>query len=74
MTLAEVKKGEKVRITALRSDTKTLSAFTRVGLKTGMVLSVMNIAPFGSPIEIKIGNFRLAIAKREAAFITVEYV
>ena len=74
MTLAEVKKGEKIRITAFAADKKTLSDFTRVGLKTGMVLSVMNIAPFGSPIEIKIGNLRLAIAKRKAAFIKVEYV
>ena len=67
-----LKKGEKVKIIEING-CALKARLDSMGIKVGDVISVMNIAPFKTPVEIKKGNFRLAIGKPETDRITVEY-
>ena len=73
MTLADVKKGEKVRIIKFTNG-EIMYKFDRLGVKKGDTVTVPNIAPIGSPIEIKAANFRCAVALSVADKVVVEYV
>ena len=72
MKLSGVKKGEQVKIIEI-SGGALKARLNSMGIKVGDSVSVINIAPFKTPIEIKKGNFRLAIGKPETDNITVEY-
>lgn len=74
MRLSEIKPYKKAKITAFLNSGEIKTKLENVGLKTGAVITVCNIAPLKTPIEIKCGNIRLAIAKSEAEKIVVEYV
>ncbi|BCD62434.1 MULTISPECIES: FeoA family protein [Nitratiruptor] len=43
-----------------------------LGALTNTPIEVVRIAPFGDPIEIKIGNTHIALRKSEASKIEVE--
>ena len=72
MKLSGVKKGEQVKIIEI-SGGALKARLNSMGIKVGDSVSVINIAPFKTPIEIKKGNFRLAIGKPETDNIAVEY-
>ena len=74
MRLSEIKPYKKAKITAFLNSGEIKTKLENVGLKTGAVITVLNIAPLKTPIEIKFGNIRLAIARSEADKIAVEYV
>lgn len=42
-----------------------------MGITPGCKISVVRVAPFGDPLEIKIRGFRLCLRKCEAALIEV---
>lgn len=42
------------------------------GILPGVEVSILNKAPFNGPIFIQIDNNRIALRKKEAAFIIVE--
>ncbi|MBP5466274.1 MAG: ferrous iron transport protein A [Clostridia bacterium] len=72
MKLSGVKKGEQVKIIEI-SGGALKARLNSMGIKVGDSVSVINIAPYKTPIEIKKGNFRLAIGKPETDNIAVEY-
>ena len=74
MRLSEIKPYKKAKITAFLNSGEIKTKLENIGLKVGAVIVVCNIAPLRTPIEIKCGNIRLAVAKREAEKIAVEYV
>lgn len=74
MVLSEVKIGERVKIIVQKNENAVKQRLRTMGIRSGTIVTVMNTAPFETPIEIKIGNFRLAICKAEADKIVVEYV
>ncbi len=43
-----------------------------MGIIFGSQILIWKKAPFGDPIEVKIGSFNLALRKEEADLITVE--
>nr|MBO4517833.1 ferrous iron transport protein A [Clostridia bacterium] len=72
MKLSGAKVGEKVKIIEI-SGGALKARLDSMGIKVGDSVSVMNIAPFKTPVEIKKGNFRLALGRTETDDITVEY-
>ena len=72
MKLSGVKKGETVKIIRINGGALK-SRLNSMGIKVGDKISVINVAPLNSPVEIKKGNFRLAIGKPESDNIAVEY-
>ncbi|MBO4251163.1 MAG: ferrous iron transport protein A [Clostridia bacterium] len=74
MRLSETAQGKRVKVVEFLNDKNTIVKFENVGLKTGTVVTVCNIAPLSTPIEIRFGNIRLAIARAEAAKIAVKEI
>ena len=74
MKLCEIGIGDKVKIVAVGCDEKIKAKLRAMGITSGVSAEVIRVAPFGTPIEIKTNNLRLAIGKAEAALIAVEYV
>ena len=74
MKLCETGIGDKVKIVAVGCDGKITEKLRAMGITAGVIAEVIRVAPFGTPIEIKSDNLRLAIGKAEAALIAVEYV
>lgn len=74
MTLDRITSNVKVKVLRFENDKRIITRINNVGIKVGDTITVANIAPFGTPVEIKTGNIRLAIARSEATKITVEYV
>lgn len=48
------------------------SKLLEFGILPGVVFSIINKAPFNGPIFIQIDNNRIALRRKEAAFIIVE--
>jgi Fe2+ transport system protein FeoA len=42
-----------------------------MGLLPGTELSIVNVAPFGDPLEIEVRGCRLSIRRHEAALVLV---
>lgn len=74
MRLSDIKPYKAAKILQFLNDRAVKTKLENVGLKIGAVITVCNVAPLNTPIEIKCGNIRLAIARCEAENIAVEYV
>ena len=72
MNLSDLKLDEIATINSVR-DGKIKSRLYDMGLKVGSKIKVFAVAPFGTPLGIKCGNIRLAIAKSVAEKITVKH-
>lgn len=74
MKLSEIKSGKCVKIISINCNMTIKTRLKSLGIVPNTIVNVVNIAPFGTPIEIKSDNLRFAISKAEANKITVEYV
>ena len=74
MKLCETEIGDKVKIVAVGCDENVKAKLRAMDITSGTIAEVIRVAPFGTPIEIKSDNLRLAIGKAEAALIAVEHV
>jgi ferrous iron transport protein A len=72
MTLAELKPGEKGRITAVGAHGPLKRRLMDMGLLPGQEVKVVKVAPLGDPIEVTIRSYELSLRKNEAAGIGVE--
>ena len=74
MTFTELKKGMRARVVRITEDSPEIARLQEMGLTEGTVFSVIKIAPFGDPVEIKLRGYRLCLRKRESRFIEIEPV
>jgi ferrous iron transport protein A len=72
MTLAELKPGEKGRITAVGAMGPLRRRLMDMGILPGEEVKVVKVAPLGDPIEVTIRSYELSLRKNEAAGIGVE--
>jgi ferrous iron transport protein A len=71
MTLDQLHPGQSARIESLAGPPQLVQRFYEMGLLEGETVELLTTAPLGDPIEIRLGNSRLSLRKREAANITV---
>ena len=71
-TLADLKPGQKARITGYAEESPTLQRLMHLGLLKGVVVSLTRRALTGDPIEIRILDYSLSLRRREAALLEVE--
>lgn len=71
MTLAQVRKGMRVRIVSM-AESAELRRLKEMGLTEGTEFEVVKVAPFGDPVEIALRGYRLCLRKRESDGISVE--
>jgi len=72
MNLANLKPGEKGRITTIGAIGPLKRRLMDMGVLVGEVVKVVKVAPMGDPIEVFIKSYNLSLRKSEAEGIAVE--
>jgi Fe2+ transport system protein FeoA len=72
--LDQVAKGRKAAVVSIHGDDSLVQRLYEMGFIEGMELEVLGFAPFGDPIEIRLGDYRLSLRRREAARIQVNLI
>lgn len=73
MTLADVAPTGRCRIIGAAIDHSDFqSRLYALGLYPGVWVDVLHIAPFGDPLQVKVGHTLLSIRKSEASLVKVE--
>ena len=70
-SLDQLQVGQKALIEAVRGSDTIMQRLLEMGLLEGEPIQVINIAPLGDPIEIRLRDYRLSLRRSEAARITV---
>jgi Fe2+ transport system protein FeoA len=73
-TLDQLRVGERGRVEALAGDDRLLQRLLEMGLLEGEEVEVINVAPLGDPIEVRLRDYRLSLRRREAARVQVQKV
>ncbi len=71
-TLAELKPGQKARITGYLETGPTVQRLMHLGLLEGEEVALTRQALTGDPIEIRLLDYSLSLRRGEAALLTVE--
>ena len=73
MTLADVPPTGRCRIIGTADEQRDLqSRLYALGLYPGVIVDVLRTAPFGDPLQLKVGQALLSIRRREASLVMVE--
>jgi Fe2+ transport system protein FeoA len=70
-TLDQLHVGQRCRVEGLQGDDVLVQRLLEMGLLDGEEVEVINIAPLGDPIEIRLRDYRLSLRRREAARVSV---
>ncbi len=71
-TLAELRPGERGRITAVGGDAEAVRRLMDLGVIRGTTLEVVRTAPLGDPMEVRLRGYMLTLRRSEAEHITVD--
>ncbi|MEJ6476220.1 FeoA family protein [Pseudoalteromonas piscicida] len=73
MTLDKLSKNGVATITSLtHPDTALLSRIMALGIMPGEQIEVINVAPLGCPMQVKIGDTFVSVRKADAQFVEIE--
>ncbi|MEG3640728.1 FeoA family protein [Magnetococcus sp. PR-3] len=72
MTLADLKKGEKMRVASLKCSDDERNRFISMGLTKGKEITLRNQAPFGDPRIYTVMGYELTLRNKEAQKIMIE--
>jgi ferrous iron transport protein A len=70
-SLDQLKTGQKARVEAISGDDALVQRLLEMGLLEGAEVEVLGFAPLGDPMEIRLGDYRLSLRRREAARVGV---
>jgi ferrous iron transport protein A len=70
--LAELRPGERGRITAVEGDAEAVRRLMDLGVIRGTALEVVRTAPLGDPMEVRLRGYMLTLRRSEAEHITVD--
>lgn len=71
MNLSEIKMGQLALVTKVHGDVLALKLF-EMGMLPGEEVELENIAPFGDPIAIRVGESKLCLRLQDAASVEIE--
>jgi len=71
VTLDRVPLGGRAVVEAVGGDGALAQRLMEFGLLEGETVEVVGVAPLGDPIELRVGDTRLSLRRREAASVTV---
>jgi ferrous iron transport protein A len=69
--LDQLRPGQHGRILAVAGDDALVQRLLEMGLLDGEEVEVLAFAPLGDPVEIRLGDSRLSLRRREAARVEV---
>jgi ferrous iron transport protein A len=64
--------GQCGRILALAGDPAVVGRLMEMGMLEGDEVELLGVAPLGDPIEVRLGDYRLSLRRREAALVEVQ--
>ncbi|MCQ2387375.1 MAG: FeoA domain-containing protein [Clostridia bacterium] len=67
-----VKTGETVQVVDVKCSYYVKKKLSTIGFNKGAILTVIRIAPFGGPVEIKLLDFYFALRKEDTKYIMVK--
>lgn len=70
-TLDQLRAGQAGTVERLDGDPALVQRLYEVGVLDGETVEVLGFAPLGDPVEVRVGNTRLSLRKREASAVTV---
>jgi ferrous iron transport protein A len=70
-TLDQFGVGQAGRVESVAGDPALVQRLYEMGLLEGEEVEVVGFAPLGDPVEVRVGNTRLSLRKREAGGVTV---
>jgi ferrous iron transport protein A len=70
-SLDQLKTGQKARVDAVAGEDALVQRLLEMGLLEGEEVEVLGFAPLGDPMEIRLGDYRLSLRRREAARVLV---
>jgi len=70
-SLDQLKTGQKARVEAISGHDALVQRLLEMGLLEGEEVEVLGFAPLGDPMEIRLGDYRLSLRRREAARVGV---
>ena len=68
----QLRKGMRVRITAVDGDCPEIRRLMDMGLTLGVAFEVVRVAPLGDPVEIDLRGYRLCLRRSEAGCFELE--
>lgn len=71
-TLADLRIGDRVRVTGLKDEGGVPIRLMEMGVIPGCEVELLGVAPLGDPLEFSLRGYRLSIRKSEAALVLVE--
>ncbi|MGC8868849.1 MAG: FeoA family protein [Sulfurihydrogenibium sp.] len=71
-TLKDLRPGEKAKVLAVEGCEEVKQKLYDLGIIPGEVVEILQDAPFGGPIKIKVHDYCLALRRKEASCILVE--
>lgn len=73
-SLDQLQAGQQARIESVSANGALGQRLLEMGLLEGETVEVIGFAPLGDPMEIRLGDYRLSLRRREAASITVSLI
>ena len=70
-TLAHLPIGEEAQVLSIEGNSPVTKRLMEMGIIPGVSVKVVKTAPFGSPLQIKVRGYHLALRKSEAETIEV---
>ncbi len=70
-TLAQVEIGAEAKVLSVDGENIISRRLMEMGVVPGVLVKVIKTAPFGSPMEIRVKGYHLALRKSEAEIIEV---
>lgn len=74
MNFNQVRNGMRARVIAVTADHDDARRLQEMGLTEGTEFTVVKVAPFGDPVEIRLRGYHLCLRKRETQHIDIEVV
>jgi len=74
MNFNQVRKGMRARVKSVTATHDDARRLQEMGLTEGTEFTVVKVAPFGDPVEIRLRGYRLCLRKRESTHIDIEVV
>ena len=71
-SLAQLPIGEEAQVLSIEGNNPISKRLMEMGIVPGVSVKVIKTAPFGSPLQIKVRGYHLALRKSEAETIEVK--
>lgn len=70
-SLDQLRPGQKACVQAIAGEDALVQRLLEMGIFEGEEVEVIGFAPFGDPMEIRVGDYRLSLRRHEAARVSV---